>query len=78
MLKSDSNDSVLTIRFVGEQLRTKGLPIYEPGLTFISLQRLVHKAFLASSERLDKGAFPDKAERKMLAFQIQSHEKRSD
>lgn len=78
MSKLHENSSVLTVRFVGEELKTKGLPIYELGTVFISLQRLVHKAHLAAAARLEKGSTPTKEERKVLALQIHSHEKHSD
>lgn len=69
---------VLTIRFVGEQLKKQGLPIYELGLAFVAVQRIVNKAFLALEKRLDKGSFPNKREREILALQIACYEKRSD
>jgi len=69
---------VLTIRFVGEQLKKQGLPIYELGLAFVAVQRIVNKAFLALKKRLDKGSFPNRREREILALQIACYEKRSD
>jgi hypothetical protein len=69
---------VLTIRFVGEQLKKQGLPIYELGLAFVAVQRIVNKAFLALEKRLDKGSFPNRREREILALQIACYEKRSD
>ncbi len=69
---------VLTIRFVGKQLKTHGLPISELGLAFVAIQRIINKAFLALEKRLDKRSFPDRREREILALQIACHEKRSD
>lgn len=69
---------VLTIRFVGEQLKKQGLPIYELGLAFVAVQRIVNKPFLALEKRLDKGSFPNRRERQILALQIACYEKRSD
>jgi hypothetical protein len=69
---------VLAIRFVGEKLKEQGLPIYELGMAFVGIQRIVNKAFLAMEVRLDKGSSPNRKDREMLALQIKTHEKSSD
>jgi hypothetical protein len=71
-------DAVLTIRFVGPELKKHGMPIYELGTAFIAVQRIFHKAHLAQSEQLTKGKYPEKALRKSLALQIGAHERQSD
>ena len=70
--------SALTIRFAGPRLVTNGIPIYDLGVTFISLQRIIHKAYLATGNRLEKGKYPEKQEREQLSLQIGTHEKGSD
>jgi len=42
------------------------------------MQRIVHKAFLSSEGRLQKGAFPRKDEREMLSLQIGERRRQSD
>ena len=41
--------ALLTIRFVGPELQTRGMPIYELGTAFVALQRIVNKAYLAET-----------------------------
>jgi hypothetical protein len=69
---------IFSIRFIGEQLDQRSVPIYELGQVFIAIQRLYHKAYLVERDRLEKGAFPDKGERQNLALQVSVREKRSD
>ncbi len=70
--------NALTIRFTGPQLVTHGLPIYDLGVAFVALQRMMHKAYLATENRLEKGKYPEKYERELLSLQIGTHEKGSD
>jgi hypothetical protein len=70
--------ALLTIRFVGAELQTRGMPIYELGTAFVALQRIVNKGYLAETDSLTKGAVPEKTIRKSLALQISAHERRSD
>ena len=70
--------SALTIRFTGPQLVTHGLPIYDLGVAFVALQRMMHKAHLATENRLGKGKYPKRHEREHLSLQIGTHEKGSD
>ena len=62
-------ESLFTVRFVGPDLDTVGVSIYDLGLTLVALQRLVHKAYLAKTDKVRKGAFPDKQRRQELALQ---------
>lgn len=72
------DESLFTIRFVGPNLDTVGVSIYDLGLTLVALQRLVHKAYLAKTESVRKGAFPDKSRRQELALQIGERRRESD
>lgn len=71
-------ESLLTVRFVGPNLDTVGVGIYDLGLTLVAFQRLVHKAYLMSQNRMGKGAFPQKHERQGLALQIGERTRKSD
>lgn len=74
----EPKEALLTVRFIGPDLKTRGMPIYELGTAFIAIQRIFHKAYLAESEVTIKGRFPERAMRRKLALQIGAHEKRSD
>lgn len=71
-------ESLFTIRFVGPKLDTVGVGIYDLGLTLVAFQRLVHKAYLAKTDRISKGAFPEKKRRHELALQIGERKRESD
>ena len=63
-------ETVLEVRFSGEQLDVHGIPIYELGTVFVSIQRMVHKAYLSQEDRLNSGRSPARHEREMLSLQI--------
>jgi hypothetical protein len=71
-------ESLFTVRFVGPDLDTVGVGIYDLGLTLVAFQRLVHKAYLANQDRMRKGAFPEKHERQDLALQVGERTRQSD
>jgi len=71
-------NGVLSIRFTGQELQTHGVSIYDLGETLLSIQRIVHKAYLAKEGRLIKGAFPTKEERPNLALQLGERRRSSD
>lgn len=71
-------NSLLTVRFIGEHLNTRGASIYDLGTSLVAIQRLIHKAFLAKENRIAKGGFPDKSERERLALQIGERKRNSD
>lgn len=71
-------NGIFTVRFIGEGLKTRGVSIYDLAQTLLALQRLVHKAFLASNDRLEKGAFPVREERESLALQLGERRRTSD
>ncbi len=74
----DMNEAVLSVRFVGDRLERHGMPIFGLGHVFISMQRLIYKAYLAQNKKLAKGKYPEKEAREMLSLQIGCHEKGSD
>jgi len=39
-------DPIIWLRFIGEDLDLKALPIYELGSVLVALQRIIHKAYL--------------------------------
>jgi hypothetical protein len=72
------NSDILLIRFEGEPLKTRSLPIYELASSLIAVQRIVQKAALFSEGRLGRGVHLPTFRRKELALQISRHEKGSD
>ncbi len=71
-------ESLFTVRFVGPKLDTVGVGIYDLGLTLVAFQRLVHKAYLAKTDNVRKGAFPNKNQRQELSLQIGERRRESD
>jgi len=71
-------EPALWVKFSGELLDVRSIPIYELGDTLVALQRIIHKTFLHSEERLQKRAQLTQDERKRLSLQISEHRKSSD
>lgn len=71
-------ESLFTVRFVGPNLDTVGVGIYDLGLTLIAFQRLVHKAYLEKTNNIRKGGFPEKQTRQELSLQIGERRRESD
>ena len=71
-------NGLFTVRFIGAGLDKHGVSIYDLAQTLLAMQRIVHKAYLAQSERLEKGAFPNKEEREQLALQLGERRRSSD
>lgn len=71
-------NGLFTLRFVGEELKARGVSIYDLSHCLLAIQRIVHKAHLSIDDRLMKGAFPDKEERQFLALQIGERRRESD
>jgi len=71
-------DAILSIKFDGQDLASRSLPIYELGSTLISLQRIVNKAALFTDGELDSGIQLAPKKRESLALQICQHKKGSD
>ena len=71
-------EPALWIKFSGKLLDVRSIPIYELGDTLVALQRIIHKTFLHSEDRLKKRAQLTQDERKRLSLQICEHRKSSD
>jgi hypothetical protein len=71
-------NGIFTVRFIGKELDQRGVSIYDLSQTLLAMQRIVHKAYLAQHERLEKGAFPNKEEREFLALQLGERRRSSD
>jgi hypothetical protein len=71
-------NGLFTVRFIGEDLKTHGVNIYDLSHSLLAIQRIVHKAHLSIEDRLVKGAFPNKEARKNLALQIGERRRTSD
>ena len=71
-------EPTLWVKFSGKLLDERSIPIYELGDTLVALQRIIHKTFLHSEERLQKHAQLTQDERKRLSLQISEHRKSSD
>ena len=67
----------IKIRFVGEGLGERGVPIYELGEALTAIQRLIYRAYLEQEGRKIK-SIHSIAIRRKLALQIESREKGSD
>lgn len=72
------HSDLLSIKFEGDALATRSLPIYELASSLIAVQRIIHKAALFSDGKLDKGVHLPTRRREELALQIISHRKSSD
>lgn len=70
--------SLFSIRFIGNDFEERGVSIYDLSSTFISFQRIIHKAHLSLEGRLNIGTFPKIEERQMLALQIGERKRKSD
>lgn len=71
-------NGLFTLRFIGDELKVRGVSIYDLSHCLLAIQRIVHKAHLSMEDRLVKGAFPDKEERQLLALQIGERRRESD
>lgn len=77
-LESEVSEAILEVRFIGESLVFHGIPIYELGTAFISIQRMVYKAYLVQGHRWERGLSPNRSERERLALQIGARRRGSD
>lgn len=71
-------ESILSIKFSGEGLDQHGVSIYDLSECLLSIQRIIHKAYLAKEDKLYKGAYPKKEIREKLALQLGERRKGSD
>lgn len=71
-------NAFLSVRFRGRRLAQNGVSVYDLSTTLLSMQRILHKAYLSIDGRLVKGAFPNKKEREQLALQLGERQRQSD
>lgn len=69
---------LFTLRFIGDDLGTRGVSIYDLSHSLLAIQRIIHKAHLSIEDRLVKGAFPERDARRVLALQIGERRRASD
>lgn len=69
---------VVGVRFTGESLNHRSMPIYELGCTLIALQRIMNKSYLFAENKLEKGAHLPTRKREELALQVAAHRQGSD
>lgn len=72
------NEFPVGLRFVGPQFKTKGVAIQDLGEIFITLQRMVYKAYFIQRKHSFRKAVPSDAERKLLALEIGERKRGSD
>lgn len=72
------NESILTVRFAGEDFEEHGVSIYDFSTTMLSMQRIFHKAYLAMNSRLSFAQTPKKSEREFLSLTIGQRKHASD
>lgn len=72
------NGEVISLRFHGDALAKRSLPVYELATALIAVQRIVHKAALFNEGKLGKGVHLPTDKRETLALQIARHDKGSD
>lgn len=77
-MPDQSEEPLLLLKFEGQSLDLRSVPIYELGDTLMALQRIVHKSFLFDKERLRKNAQLRRDERARLSLQISDRTKSSD
>jgi hypothetical protein len=70
--------SLIQLRFMGSELSSKSVPIYDLGVLLIALQRIVHKAYLAQQGSLEDTNQLTEQERLRLSLQISSRKNASD
>lgn len=68
----------LLLKFSGEGLDVRSIPIYELGDTLVAVQRIIHKTYLFENDRLKKHAQLTQDERQRLSLQISERRKSSD
>lgn len=74
MAKSD----IFSVKFNGESLKERGVPIYDLGVSLIAIQRIVNKAYLVHEGQLSRNRLPHFAERQRVALQIRERRRGSD
>jgi len=73
-----NDEPLLRLKFWGETLDVRSVPIYELGETLVAVQRIIHKTYLVEAERLKRHSRVRNHERERLSLQISGREKSSD
>lgn len=71
-------ESLIQLRFIGEELESKSVPIYDLGVSLIAVQRMLHKAYLAQLGFLGESSLLSKNQRLELSLQIGARKNASD
>jgi len=71
-------NSLLKLRFTGDCLKQRSIPIYELGVSLISIQRMIHKSYLTESNQQATRPYLSNKERASLALQLAGRKKASD
>jgi len=74
----NKNESLLNLRFIGDDFETKSVSIYDLGQTLISVQRIINKAYLFQEHRLEARSTLTDNEQLALSLQISARYKGSD
>ena len=74
----DTHNNTLWLKFSGDELDIRSVPIYELGDVLIAVQRIIHKSYLANVDRQRNYAHLTQDERRRLSLQIQDRRKSSD
>lgn len=69
---------VLEVTFSGQRLNFHNIPIYDLGVVFVSIQRILHKAHLSNARHPKHHGYPARRDREMLALQIGEQRHGSD
>lgn len=72
------DNGLFSIRFAGEELKHRGVSIYDLSNSLLAIQRILHKAHLSIEDGLFKGAFPTSDARQGLALQLGERRRESD
>lgn len=80
MNEENQPTNLFVIKFEADddQLKDKSIPIYDLANTFISIQRIFNKAYLAKNGKLEEDTKIKSEEREQIALQLSSHSKGSD
>ena len=77
-LSVHESKSLIKVRFVGENLDEKSIPIYELGEALIAIQRIINKSYLAEKGDLTKYSRLTFEEQQLVSLRLAAHEKGSD
>ncbi len=73
-----SEQALIWLRFIGPELDTRSVPIYELGKSLIALQSIIQRAYLFHENRPTNSTVLRTRDRLETALQLTSHDKGSD